>query len=145
MYNDETETVREGRDGSRDVIYRVTFENGQVAGRKVVRSSVPRQPVTTMVRSAPSTARARRSRPDDELRRRQQRLGQDRRLRVRRQLGREHRQRLLRRPPVQPRHLAVPTAAPAAPTSNSREAQIAVAERVRAAEGGYGAWPVCGR
>ena len=30
------------------------------------------------------------------------------------------------------------------PDQNSREAQIAVAERVRDAEGGYGAWPVCG-
>jgi hypothetical protein len=30
------------------------------------------------------------------------------------------------------------------PDQNSREAQIAVAERVRAASGGYGAWPVCG-
>ncbi|MGN6782294.1 MAG: transglycosylase family protein [Marmoricola sp.] len=30
------------------------------------------------------------------------------------------------------------------PDQNSRAAQIAVAERVRAAEGGYGAWPVCG-
>ena len=30
------------------------------------------------------------------------------------------------------------------PDQNSREQQIAVAERVRDAEGGYGAWPVCG-
>jgi hypothetical protein len=30
------------------------------------------------------------------------------------------------------------------PHEQSREAQIAVAERVAAAEGGYGAWPVCG-
>ena len=30
------------------------------------------------------------------------------------------------------------------PDQNSREQQIAVAERVKAAEGGYGAWPVCG-
>jgi hypothetical protein len=30
------------------------------------------------------------------------------------------------------------------PDQNSRSAQIAVAERVRAASGGYGAWPVCG-
>ncbi len=37
----------------------------------------------------------------------------DRRVRVRWQLGREHRQRLLRRSPVQPRHLALRTAAPA--------------------------------
>ena len=30
------------------------------------------------------------------------------------------------------------------PHQQSREAQIAIAERVRAAEGGYGAWPSCG-
>jgi len=30
------------------------------------------------------------------------------------------------------------------PSENSREQQIAIAERVRAASGGYGAWPVCG-
>ncbi|WP_147455953.1 resuscitation-promoting factor [Nocardioides mangrovicus] len=31
------------------------------------------------------------------------------------------------------------------PDQHSREEQIAVAERVRDAEGGYGAWPVCGK
>lgn len=31
------------------------------------------------------------------------------------------------------------------PDQASREQQIAVAERVRAASGGYGAWPVCGK
>ena len=31
------------------------------------------------------------------------------------------------------------------PDQHSRAEQIAVAERVRAAEGGYGAWPVCGK
>ncbi len=30
------------------------------------------------------------------------------------------------------------------PDQNSRSQQIAIAEKVRAAEGGYGAWPVCG-
>ena len=30
------------------------------------------------------------------------------------------------------------------PDQNSREQQIAIAEKVRDAEGGYGAWPVCG-
>jgi uncharacterized protein YabE (DUF348 family) len=30
------------------------------------------------------------------------------------------------------------------PSANSRETQIAIAEKVRAASGGYGAWPVCG-
>ena len=31
------------------------------------------------------------------------------------------------------------------PSQNSRAQQIAIAEKVRAASGGYGAWPVCGR
>jgi uncharacterized protein YabE (DUF348 family) len=31
------------------------------------------------------------------------------------------------------------------PSNNSREEQIRIAEKVRAASGGYGAWPVCGR
>jgi len=30
------------------------------------------------------------------------------------------------------------------PDLTSREYQISIAEKVRAAEGGYGAWPVCG-
>ena len=30
------------------------------------------------------------------------------------------------------------------PDQNSRSQQIAIAEKVRAAEGGSGAWPVCG-
>ena len=31
------------------------------------------------------------------------------------------------------------------PDQDSREQQIAIAEKVRAASGGYGAWPVCGK
>ena len=105
MYTDESETVRAGRPGSRKVLYKVTFENGKVAARKAVRSTVLREPVNAIVkvgtkeRPAPCAL--------DQLRRREQRLGPDRRVRVRRQLGREHRQRLLRRPAVQPRDLAV--------------------------------------
>jgi hypothetical protein len=30
------------------------------------------------------------------------------------------------------------------PDLTSREYQISIAEKVRAASGGYGAWPVCG-
>ena len=41
------------------------------------------------------------------------------------------------------RHLARRTAAPGYPHQNSREEQIAIAEKVRAASGGYGAWPGC--
>ena len=34
---------------------------------------------------------------------------------------------------------------PSRPDLVSREQQIAIAEKVRAASGGYGAWPVCGK
>ena len=49
MYVDESETVREGRAGSRDVVFRLTFENGKVAVRKVLRSIVNSEPVNEVV------------------------------------------------------------------------------------------------
>ena len=107
-------------DGSRKVVYKVTYENGDVTARKAraaagsVRSRSPRSSrIGTKERPAPA--------PTHQLRRRQQHLGPDRRVRVRRQLGDQHRQRLLRRPAVQPGHLARPTAAPAVRDQNSRE------------------------
>ena len=49
MYTDQTKTVRSGHDGTRSLVYRVTLENGDATKRKVVRSSVTRQPVTTLI------------------------------------------------------------------------------------------------
>ncbi len=45
-----TSTVREARDGVRDVTYRVVFRNGEETSRKVVRSRVVRAPVTGIVK-----------------------------------------------------------------------------------------------
>ena len=75
------------------------------------------------------------------------RLGRRRPVRVRRQLEHQHRQRLLRRPAVQLIHLAGvrrQRRTRRAPTWPRRSQQIAVAEKVLAAQG-PGAWPTCGR
>ncbi len=75
-------------------------------------------------------------------------VGSHRRLRVRWQLGGQHRQRLLGWAAVQPLHVArlrrdglhAPSAWQA-----SREQQIAVATNIYNAQHSYRAWPVCGR
>ncbi|MGI8900454.1 MAG: ubiquitin-like domain-containing protein, partial [Nocardioides sp.] len=40
MYVDQSRTVRSGKPGARRLVYRVTLENGEVAERKVVKTSV---------------------------------------------------------------------------------------------------------
>ncbi len=88
----ETETVRAGSDGVRDVTYEVRFRNGEVVKRTVAKQQVLRAPVAEIVKVGTKTI-------DTGV------WDADRRVRVRRQLGHQHRQRLLRRTPVQPRHL----------------------------------------
>ncbi len=44
-----TSVVREGADGLRDVTYRITFRNGELVARKVVRQDVLRKPVDAIV------------------------------------------------------------------------------------------------
>ena len=83
--------------GMRDVTYRSVYRNGELdepQGAPPGRARASRSPRSS--RSAPSVG----------VRHRQHRLGRARAVRVRRQLGHQHRQRLLRRPAVQPRHLA---------------------------------------
>ena len=55
MMAGETETVREGSDGVRDVTYKVRFRNGEVVKRKVVKQRVLRQPVATIVKVGTKT------------------------------------------------------------------------------------------
>ena len=72
-------------------------------------------------------------------------LGQGRAVRERRQLDHQHRQRLLRRPPVHRDHVARLRRRQRGVAHNaSREQQIVVAERVLAKQG-WGAWPACSR
>ena len=101
MYEGDEEVVREGSDGVRKVTYRLRFVNGELVARKVVDADVSVKAVPTIVAVGTKEQPA-----YQQLRRRQHRLGLPGAVRVRRQLGHQHRQRLLRRPPVQPRHLA---------------------------------------
>ena len=50
MYEGEDETVRPGRDGVRDVTYKLTVRNGKVVATKVVTVDVERQPVDAIVK-----------------------------------------------------------------------------------------------
>ena len=147
MYSDQTKTVRAGHDGKRRVVYKVTLENGERASRKVVSTDVLSAPVATIVRygtkqrPAPTTSSSSSSPNYASGSSAWDRIaacesggnwaantgngyygGLQFNLGTWRAYGGSGR-----------------------PDQNSREAQIAVAERVRAAEGGYGAWPVCGQ
>jgi uncharacterized protein YabE (DUF348 family) len=141
MYSDQSRTVRAGRDGSRKVLYRVTFENGEVVKRNALRVNVLRAPVDAIVRvgtkerPAPTTSNyASGTSVWDRIAACESGGnwaantgngyygGLQFNLSTWQSYGGSGR-----------------------PDQNSREAQIAVAERVRDAEGGYGAWPVCGQ
>jgi hypothetical protein len=141
LYTDQTKTVRDGRDGARRVVYRVTSENGKVTHRRALHTTLLRKPVSELVRygtkdrpaPAPTTNYAGGSSVWDRIAACESGGnwaantgngyygGLQFNLSTWQAYGGSGR-----------------------PDQNSREAQIAVAERVRAASGGYGAWPVCG-
>jgi uncharacterized protein YabE (DUF348 family) len=130
MMSGDSSTVREGSDGVRDVTYKLRFRNGEVVKRQVVKQQVLRQPVATIVKIGTKTV-------DTGIWDRIAACesggnwaantgngyygGLQFNLGTWQSYGGSGR-----------------------PDQNSREQQIAVAERVRDAEGGYGAWPVCG-
>ena len=135
MFEGETETVRSGTDGARDVTYRLTYRNGDLVKTKVIKADVFREP--------------------------------DRRDRAGRHQGggRQLRRRQLRVGPLAQCEAGGNWATntgngyygglqfnlgtwqsyggPGMPHQQSRETQIAIAEQVRNASGGYGAWPAC--
>ncbi len=145
LYTDETETVREGRPGSRTIVYRVTLHDGKVVSRKAVRSTVVRRPVDAVVaygtkeRPAPEPAPPASSNVAgggtvwDAIAACESggnwatNTGNGYYGGLQFSLG-----------------TWAAYGGTGRPDQQSREAQIAVAERVAAAEGGYGAWPHCG-
>jgi uncharacterized protein YabE (DUF348 family) len=131
-----TDTVRAGRTGLRDVTYKVVRHNGTVVKRIVLRQQVHRKPVAAIVEVGTKPAAANHAGGNSAW----DRIaacesggnwaantgngyygGLQFSLGTWRAYGGTGR-----------------------PDQHSRAEQIAVAERVRAAEGGYGAWPVCG-
>jgi uncharacterized protein YabE (DUF348 family) len=144
MYSGESETVRNGRSGSRRVVYQITFVNGDAKARKVVSTKVLRPASAAVVRvgtkerpapaPAPAANYAGGSSAWDRI------AACESGGNWAANTGNGYYGGL---------QFSLSTwqayGGSGRPDQNSREAQIAVAERVRAAEGGYGAWPVCGQ
>ena len=145
MLEGETETARSGRDGVRDVTYRLTYRNGELVATKVVRADVLRQPVNAVVKvgtkeEAPAPAPAPAPAANyasggtvwDALA--QCESGGNWAINT----GNGYYGGLQFNLSTWQSY-----GGPGMPHEQSRETQIAIAEKVRAATGGYGSWPAC--
>jgi uncharacterized protein YabE (DUF348 family) len=142
LFDDQSRTVRSGHDGARKITYQVTYENGEVAKRKELRSTITRKPVDSIVKvgtkerpspaPAPSTNFASGSTVWDQLAQCESggnwaiNTGNGYYGGLQFNLSTWH-----------------AYGGSGYPHQASRETQIAIAEKVRAANGGYGAWPAC--
>jgi len=124
--------VRAGTPGVRDVIYRVVLHNGREFRRIVLRQNVLSAPISTIVKVGTRTV------PDGSV---WDRIAQCE------SGGNWHANTGNGYYGGLQFNLGTWQAygGTSRPDLVSREQQIAVAERVRDASGGYGAWPVCGR
>lgn len=135
LYEGDRETVRAGTPGLRDVTYRVVYRNGEEVRRTVLTASVLRAPVPTIVKVGTKPAPvASGSGAWDRIA--QCESGGNWHANT----GNGYYGGL---------QFSLGTwrayGGPSRPDLVSREQQIAIAEKVRAASGGYGAWPVCGK
>ena len=148
MTKGETSTVREGRSGVRDVTYRVVTHNGKVFKKRVLKAKVLRGPVSRIVHVGTKPKPQPQPQPVAAAAAPNFSSGGSAWDRIAAcesggnwaaNTGNGYYGGL---------QFSLGTwqayGGSGRPDQNSREAQIAVAERVRAAEGGYGAWPVCG-
>lgn len=137
MNKGDTKTVREGKPGSRSVTYAIDLRNGKLFSRKVLSQKVNAEPVAKIVKVgtkeevtanfAGGNSKWDRIAACESGGNWAANTGNGYYGGLQFNLG------TWRANGGQGR-----------PDQQSREAQIAVAERVRAASGGYGAWPVCG-
>ena len=137
MFEGDSKTVRSGRDGKRDVVYRLEFRNGKLFATKVVKADVLRRPVDAVVRvgtkqEAPTTNFASGNTVWDQLAQCESggnwaiNTGNGYYGGLQFNLSTWH-----------------SYGGSGYPNENSRETQIAIATKVRDANGGYGAWPGC--
>jgi uncharacterized protein YabE (DUF348 family) len=136
MYEGETETVRSGTDGVRDVTYRLTYRNGELLTTKVLRQDVLRSPVDAILRVGTkeevTSNFASGNSVWDALAQCEAggnwaaNTGNGYYGGLQFNLGTWQ-----------------SYGGPGYPHQQSRETQIAIAEKVRAATGGYGSWPAC--
>ncbi len=140
MYEGDTEVEREGRDGARSVVYRLRYENGELVASKALRSTVLRQPVSSVVlvgtkeepAPAPTANFAGGSTVWDQLA--QCESGGNWAINT----GNGYYGGLQFNLSTWQAYGGT-----GYPHQHSRETQIAVATRLRDANGGYGAWPHC--
>jgi resuscitation-promoting factor RpfB len=135
-FEGEETVVQEGRDGVRDVVYRLTFRNGKLDARKVVRQQVTTKPVDEIIevgtREQATTNFAGGSTVWDALARCESggnwaiNTGNGYYGGLQFNLGTWQ-----------------AYGGTGLPSNASRETQIAVATRLRDATGGYGSWPGC--
>jgi resuscitation-promoting factor RpfB len=137
MYSDESQTIRPGQDGSRKVLYKITFVNGQVANRKALEVTVLQDPVDAIMRvgtkeRVAATNFAGGNTVWDQLAQCESggnwaiNTGNGYYGGLQFNLSTWH-----------------SYGGSGYPHQNSRETQIAIATKVRDANGGYGAWPGC--
>jgi uncharacterized protein YabE (DUF348 family) len=136
MYTDEETVVRAGEAGSRKVLYKITFVNGDVAERKALKITVLRAPVDQIVKVGTkervTSNFAGGSTVWDQLA--QCESGGNWAINT----GNGYYGGL---------QFSLSTwrayGGPGYPHQQSRETQIAIATKVRDANGGYGSWPHC--
>ncbi len=137
MFEGETSVARSGEAGLRDVTYRITYRNGELVARKVLRQEVLDDPVSAIVNvgtkeEVATTNYASGGTVWDALA--QCESGGNWAINT----GNGYYGGL---------QFSLSTwqayGGPGYPHQQSRETQIAIAEKVRAATGGYGSWPHC--
>ncbi len=136
MFEGETEVVRSGEDGLRDVTYRLTYRNGELVATKVLRQTVLDNPVDAIVKVGTkeevTSNFASGGTVWDQLAACES--GGNWAINT----GNGYYGGL---------QFSLSTwrgyGGPGYPHQQSRETQIAIAEKVRAATGGYGSWPHC--
>ena len=136
MISGSSKVVRGGRDGLRNVTYRITFRNGHLVARKVLSQNVLREPVAQIERvgtkSVATTNFASGSTVWDRLAQCESggtwatNTGNGYYGGLQFSLGTWQ-----------------AYGGSGLPSNASRETQIAIATKVRNASGGYGAWPAC--
>jgi uncharacterized protein YabE (DUF348 family) len=136
MAQGSSTVVRSGRDGLRDVTYRITFRNGHLVARKVLSQNVLRAPVAQIERVGTKTVATTNFAGGNTVWDRLAQCesggnwatntGNGYYGGLQFSLGTWH-----------------AYGGSGLPSNASRETQIAIATKVRNASGGYGAWPAC--
>jgi hypothetical protein len=140
MYDDQSTTVRAGRDGLRNAVYQLRFENGHLVARKLVSANSLLAPVDAILKvgtkSRPAPARAANFAGGSTV---WDRLAQcESGGNWATNTGNGYYGGL---------QFSLGTwrayGGSGLPSNASRATQIAIATKIRNASGGYGAWPAC--